>query len=460
VINRFGGDGIELAVSGGNLITGDYLGTDLTGNLDRGNHGCGLLINGVTNNAVGGTAVGARNVISGNDVAGVMLVGRARSNSLLGNYIGTNAAGNAALGNFSGVVISNAANNVIGGTTAAARNIISGNTFGSGVQLLGAGATGNRVQGNYIGTNAAGTVAVANSWGVDIRDGASNNTVGGTVAGAGNILSGNLGDGVLVIAGATGNQLQGNSIGTDSSGNVALANANDGVCIYSATNNLIGGTTTSAANVISGNRGDGVEITGGATGNKVQGNFIGSRRDGASPLPNGWHGIRVTGLASRNLIGGTLVDKGLGNTIAFNLGDGVFVESGTGNTILSNSIHSNAGLGIRLGPGANRRQSAPVLDRAASDVHTIWGKVFGTPGATLTIQFFASTAPDASGYGEGERWLGSLSVTIGASGVAYINFGFPYWPQFSAGEWISATATDSAGDTSEFSGCVRAASVI
>src|SRR5262249_17357419 len=146
----------------------------------------GVLIgNGVEGNTVGGTVSGAGNVISGNSGYGVSVGFSARLNLIAGNFIGTNSDGTGAVGNVSGGIPMHGIDHVIGGTTPLARNVISGNQ-NAGVEI-GSG-TGNLVQGNYIGTNVAGTAALANANGVLIASDASNNTLGGTTAGAGNLI--------------------------------------------------------------------------------------------------------------------------------------------------------------------------------------------------------------------------------------------------------------------------------
>ena len=156
------------------------------------------------------------------------------SNVVEGNYIGTDVTGRLALGNgYGGVTIqAGASKNIIGGTTAAARNLISGNT-GSGVHLLYSGTTGNVVEGNYIGTDVTGTVALGNNEGVAIYAGASGNLIGGTTPGAGNLISGNANYGVEISdSGTTSNLVQGNLIGTDGTGTRAVDNGNGGLAIF------------------------------------------------------------------------------------------------------------------------------------------------------------------------------------------------------------------------------------
>ena len=258
VINRFGGDGIYAFNAGGNVIVGNFIGTDATGERAVLNSANGVLIDGSSNNTIGGTAVGARNVISGNIGAGVSIDPGATNNVVLGNFIGTDATGERAVPNSAnGVLIDGSSNNTIGGTAVGARNVISGNT-GAGVSI-DPGATNNVVPGNFIGTDATGEQAVPNrAAGVLIGE-SSNNTIGGTAVGARNVISDNIGAGVSFGLGATNNVVQGNVI----SGNI-------GAGVYfglGATNNVVQG------NVTSGNIGGGVSGPG-AANNVVQGNLI------------------------------------------------------------------------------------------------------------------------------------------------------------------------------------------
>jgi hypothetical protein len=480
VISGNGGSGVEIASfdvlpASNNWVQGNYIGTTAAGTGALGN-GTGVsLIQQALNNTIGGTVAGAGNLIAGNSGAGVsmglnsiLVTGIPRGNLVQGNSIGTDVTGTVALHNSLGVLITAGTQNIIGGVEGA-RNVISGNS-NSGVRIVGSAASGNSVVGNFIGTTAAGNAALGNGTGVSIQD-AANNTVGGKVVTESNIISGNGGDGVdLIGSGATGNHVVGNFIGTNAAGTAALGNA-AGVLVNGAPNNAIGGLGGGDINVISGNRGSGVVLTGAmATGNQVQNNFIGTSLS-LGALGNGSHGVLVTALASNNSIGGMPVNAA--NTIAFNEGAGVFVESGTGNAILSNSIFSNAGLGIDLGPagvtpndfldadaGANGLQNAPVLNVAASDVQFISGKLHSKPNATFTLQFFASPSADPSGFGEGKLYIGFLTVMTDASGNATFNFSPFFFPAFAAGDWISATATDAANNTSEFSDSVQAGPIL
>ena len=318
------------------------------------------------------------------------------------------------------------------------------------------------VQGNFFGTNAAGVAAVGNTGnGVRITNGPSNTIVGGTTAAARNIISGNGGDGVNLEAPTSGNAVQGNFIGTDVTGTLDLGNSFNGVRI-TAQDNTIGGTTAAARNVISGNDENGLGINSGASGNVVQGNFIGTDVNGTAALGNSSAGVYVFG-ASNNAIGGIL--SGEPDTIAFNGAGGVVVNGGTGNGILSNSIFANIGLGIDLGDdgvtlndtgdgdsGSNNLQNFPVLTSLtiASGNTTIDGSLNSAANTTFRVEFFASETADPSGNGEGQTFLGSKDVTTDGSGNAAFTAVLPLLSP--AGQAvITATATDPNNNTSEFS---------
>lgn len=399
------GPGILLNGCDNNLIEGNYLGVGADGTTARPNFR-GVILTNSSNNVIGGTSAAARNVISGNAASGIDIAGS--SNVIQGNFIGTNAAGTAQVSQPGGVGISNpsSTNNVIGGTAAGAGNLISGHQFGissqgtgttiqgnligtditgtkkipnstRGIQAFGentliGGLTpgarnvisgnsdgvfvrgaGSKVQGNYIGTDITGTLALGNSGnGVTAGEGA---LIGGTVPEARNIISANgtFGNVVLGInnSGAAAT-VQGNYIGTDVTGTRSLGNVSNGIHI-SSNNNIIGGLIAGARNVISGNSA-GIVISGfsgGVVGNVIQGNFIGTDAAGTGPVPNIQQGIAISG-AVNNTIGGTQSEAA--NKIAYNGGAGISITNGTGIVIRRNSIFSNNGLGIDLGvSGAN-----------------------------------------------------------------------------------------------------------
>ena len=339
VINRFGGNGIMLMsrtgyASGGITIANNYLGTNATGTAAAGNKAHGILVQ-----CAGNTI--ANNVISGNGKAGVFLyTAKSNRNKVVGNLIGTNAAGTAAVPNVTnGVHFQSSHTNTIGGTTSAERNVISGNKQ-DGVVIAGSGAAGNTVLGNYIGTNGAGSAKLGNGlYGVEVSQ--YNNTIGGADPGARNVISGNAKSGVaLYQVSSYGNKVLGNYIGTDSTGTRDLGNAGRGVDFTTgAKNNLLGGTAAAARNVISGNDAGGVGVYNGSAFNLVQGNYIGVAASGSSALGNGGAGVSVSN-SGPNTIGGATA--GSGNVISANT-QGIALAAGTGPvTIQGNKIGTNA----------------------------------------------------------------------------------------------------------------------
>ncbi len=273
------------------------------------------------------------------------------NNIVVGNYVGTNVAGTADLGNVSnGIYIQGGANgNTIGGLTAAERNLISGNDD-DGLEIDS--SSNNVVLGNYIGTNAAGTASIGNDDdGIQIDNGSTNNIIGGTAVGARNLISGGLNNGIYVDGATTsGNTILGNYIGTTVTGLAALGNAGEGIAFVSSTNNnLVGGTTEAARNVIGANA-NGISFDTGTTNNTVSGNYIGVGADGTTNVGNGSDGVEFWGNADDNTIGG--VTTGAGNIIANSFARGIYISdsTATGNRFLRNTIYGNGGLGIDLTP--------------------------------------------------------------------------------------------------------------
>ncbi len=454
-----------------NIIQGNIIGLDINGTTDLGNGWDGVYIDGGDNNSIGGIAPGAGNLISGNGHDGIELDAGSTDNSILGNLIGTDSSGTVDLGNGDrGVELDDASNNMVGGTTPAARNLISGNDD-DGLAFVDSDTTGNIVQGNYIGTNISGTVAIGNSSdGVYAREGAGNNTVGGTANGAGNLISGNGDDGIDFDSNTTGMLIQGNKIGTDATGMAALANGEMGLVADGAADNTIGGTANGAGNLISGNSAHGISLRDSATtGNVMQGNLIGIAADGLTPLGNGRRGISIRYSADDNIVGGTTAAAG--NTIAYNTDEGVYVDSSnTGNSIRANSIFSNTKLGIDLNPvgvtsndsgdgdtGANNRQNFPVIISATtkSTATTITGTLNSTANLTFTLDFYGNTVCDSSGNGQGQFYLGSDTVVTDGSGD--VSFTSNLTTGASDNPILTATATDPNGNSSEFSACFTAA---
>lgn len=281
-IGGFDGAGIVIAGRGGDLIIGNEIGTDLTGATAAGN-GDGIDIDNVGGNVIGGLTAAARNVISGNSDVGLRINGPgAVGNVVEGNFIGTSAGGNAAVRNFQGVFINGAAHNLIGGTLLGSGNVISGNAS-AGVQIFNDAtifdghpqfnppgvAAGNVIQGNFIGTNAAGTAKLPNAQGIFIND-APLNQIGGTTPAAANVISGNRSIGVDILGDhATRNAILGNDIGTDRTRTLHLGN-NVGVYLYSSPGNVVDLTSDAGGNAIVFNPGGNVRVRSLSQGPQVE----------------------------------------------------------------------------------------------------------------------------------------------------------------------------------------------
>jgi CSLREA domain-containing protein len=373
-------------------------------------------------------------------------------NRIEGNFIGTDETGLAGSGNGAdGVRVLSHSGNVVGGTTAAARNIIAANG-GRGVFL--SLASGNTVQGNLIGVGADGVTALGNGGvGVESRF-ASNNLIGGSVAGAGNVIAANGLAGVqLYGSNSSNNQVQGNLIGTDASGRLAIGNMSDGITITSGAQNSVIGGAAGAGNVVGANGLAGIALLDGV-GTAISGNAIGSDMDGTVNLGNAMEGVLLEA-------GPATVS---GNRIAFNGGPGVGVIFGAqGDAILGNAIDANGGLGIDLDEdgvtpndpgdadvGSNGLQNFPDLDAIVAG--SVAGHLDSTPGATFRVELFANSDCDPSSHGEGGQFLASTMVTTDTGGLA--SFTVPVDLSDPAARTVTATATDSTGNTSEFSSCL------
>ncbi len=455
VISGNSSSSIEINTGNANVIQGNFIGTNAAGTAALSNSS-GVVIFQTTSidNVIGGTAPGAGNLISGHNGAGVSTNGN--GTLIQGNLIGTDVNGTSKIPNSTGVSTFGS-NIVVGGVTAGARNVISGNN-GDGVNMRGAGS---KLQGNYIGTDITGTLPLSNSTnGVSAADGA---LIGGTVPEARNIISGNSISNVVLGSFGPGATVQGNYIGTDVTGTRVVGPTSIGVNVGTS-NNVVGGVVAGARNVISGNN-TGIQLGSffsGIVGNVIQGNYIGLNASGTGQLPNTGSGIVIFD-AVNSTIGGTQSEAA--NKIAFNGGAGVSIAgTGQGNAIRGNSIFSNSGLGIDLGAngvtandgtdpdtGANNLQNFPVLTGvlSSSNSTTIQGSLKSLPNTTFQIDFYTNAALDPSGNGEGAQFFSTTSVNTNNNGDATINatlaVGLP------AGRVITATATDPNGNTSEFS---------
>ena len=289
--------------------------------------------------------------------------------------------------------------------------------------------------------------------GVEIFGGATGNTIGGSVAGEGNVVSGNTSNGVYITgSGTTANFVRGNYIGTNAAGTAAVANGIGVTISGSAGANTIGGTASTERNTISGNS---VGLLINADSNIVLGNFVGTNAAGAATVPNA-NGIYISGAS--NSIGG--IGAGQGNTIAFNSSLGIVLSLGSGNNFRGNSIHSNGGLGIDLGldgvtandagdgdSGANDLMNFPVISTTnyvnATRTLTVTGTLDTVSPDDDIVDVYAIDVMDLSGNGEGRQWLGSADPN-GAGAWTFTGTGVA---QFA---YLTVTATDTSGNTSEF----------
>lgn len=422
----------------------------------------GLGANGLV--VTGGGSVVAGLIVTGFSGAGIVLGGAGGSyveSCYVGLDPGTGDLAPTTAANGIGILIAAASDQTIGGPEGRG-NVIAGNR-GAGVLIASAtpgDSANDAVVGNWIGTDPAGTVGIGNGQDGIVFSGATDGRIGG------NVVAGNLWSGIVLKAGATGNRVEGNIIGLAPDGISTLGNRRDGVLVDAAPENTIGGRGD-LGNRISANGNSGIRARGDSTGLTVQGNWIGVDPTGLLRLGNQGDGVTLaTGGA---LIGGP--EAADGNTIAFNgqgtTGAGVqLVGTVRRNAILSNRIFGNAGLGINLGNGPTPYHSPPQAPPEQAVGPNDWanypslfiaftdgvmttanGSLRGMPGRDYTVQFFWTNSPDSSGFGEGERYLGQASVKTNTDGVAV--FALPF-DSDAVGGFLTATATDEDGNTSEF----------
>ena len=381
-----------------------------------------------------------------------------------GNYIGTDAAGTAALGNavgncgcdpqYAGISISGSPS---GTSQIAIRgNLVSGNGSPD-IDAANTGAAVITIQGNLVGTDASGTQRLSGG-GVSLLANVTNALIGGTTPATRNVVGA-----VFVGTGSTGTVISGNYVGTNSAGTVMWPDQHSGIGLAPGSGNtIVGGTATGAGNLIeSGSGFAAVVVSPTVAGTTIEGNLIGTDATGAhaisSTVATGT-GVSIQG--DDSTVGGAT--SGAANTIAFNGESGVTVTGGSGNVISRNEIFSNGGLGIDLGgdgvtlndsgdtdSGPNGLQNFPVLTSvAASGGHlTVAGTLDTANPHAAVVELFANPQPDpggdASGYGEGAVFLGTVTPAANGSFTATL-------PSVAPGTLITATATDAAGNTSEF----------
>jgi hypothetical protein len=429
--------------------------------------GAGTAVNGLTLGAgSGGSTIEGLDITNfqanASFIGGVGILVQSNGNTIVGNFVGVNPAGTAQLPNGGdGIRIVDASNNQIGGTNPADRNLASGNIL-DGIHVEGTlttPATGNLIQGNFVGVAADGksrvgvrTAPVPNAaalgtdagnflFGIEISGG-NNNTVGGTGAGTRNVVGFN-GAGIEVDNGGQSNLIQGNFSGVGADGVTPVKNLLHGIVLRSSNGfnvplgpaqpnepgvsfNLIGGTVAGAGNLVEFNGTGGIAIFGNPVSASGQPN-IGNSIEGDSIFQNGRNNPSV------------LLGIDLTNQFKFPPDDGV-------------TPNDSQGHGAPNDP--NNFQNFPVLTAAMPDngKTDISGLLRSSPNSAFRIEFFANDADPAGGISEGQQFLGFVNVTTDANGNAMV--GTALNVPVAIGRTVTATATDAVGNTSEFSAAI------
>jgi trimeric autotransporter adhesin len=451
VIAGNGGNGLRVSNSNNTTIQGNFFGLGADNKTAVGNQLNGVVVEGSSANTVMGGPIPLGNVVAANAQNGILVQGTASKFVSYNTFCGLAAFQTYPnLGNgWDGMKITSTGGNILLRTNVITEN---GN---DGIEISG-DARGVRVAGNLIGLDTNGNAAMGNkNNGIEVNGNAHDIVIGGPQETFNiiphNAISANGGNGVAIGGNAHDIQMSFNFIGTDLVGMNAIGNARAGVYVGPGTHAIaIGSTDPSLFSVISGNLGDGVEMRG-TRGNTVVGCLIGTDVLGLAPLPNGGDGICISD-SSNNVIGstGSLNSNNSGvpaNLIAFNGGNGVAITSGSGNVIRGNSIYGNALLGIDLGAAGNLNPATPVLTSVS--MLPLGMQVSGTltskANTSYTIEFFASNGNDSAGRFS----LGFLTVRTNTSGVATFTYDAPLPPH--GAHFMTATATDLKGNTSEFS---------
>jgi hypothetical protein len=492
-----------------NIIKGNYIGVDVTGNVAMPN-ARGIYIRLESNdNIIGGTTPNSKNIISGNTLDGIT-ISSAENNQIIGNYVGLNATGTVAIPNDYGIYIEGS-NNSIGGNEPGTRNIISGNSVG--VLLSSSSSTGCSIKGNYIGLNALGNAALPNDTGVFLNPSATNIIIGGPDISDRNIISGNFdkgivvsgtshtvqnnyiglnpaGDGVIknnnyglqfngvvtstmvsenVISGngtvsstgrnvyfgfADGASFFSNIVGTLPDGITGVSNPGPGIVMFNSNNNIIGGDSEVKGNIIAGNSSRGINLVLACINNIIDNNKIGVGSDGTTIIGNGISGIEIGG----DIVGGTI-----SNNIIANSSRGVYLNPSSGIAtqirISQNSIYNNSILGIDLGgttvndvddpdTGVNNLQNTPEV----SSINYLGGEAieitYAVPSSITNSAYPLLIEFFGASAGQGKFFIDSDSYTVPGPKTVTINLPVGY--DEADYNNIVGTATDANGNTSEF----------
>lgn len=425
VISANGAHGVGIGFSSDNIVVGNLIGVEANGQSGLGNLSSGVGIYGhAQGNQIGGTSAAERNIISGNQWGGIDIWDtQAVSNVITGNYIGTDVTGSTGIGNEgAGIGIWAARFNRVGGIQDNERNVISGNG-GDGVSIWNTDTVSNTVSGNYIGLDASGSSALGNGdSGVELGSGAAYNRIGGAMPGEQNTIAGNVSHGISIWGpDADHNEIVGNLIGLASDGSTALPNTVHGIVVSDAADNRIGGSVAGERNVVSGNGEHGIQIWGSdATSNNVIGNYVGLDATGTISIGNGLAGIVIGGGAQQNRIGGTL--PGERNIVSGNAEHGVGIwDVGTDhNRVIANFIGTDVTGKSSIGNGgsglviSNRAQFNTVGGEAMEEGNVI----SGNGGHGVGVWDEGTTHNTVSGNLIGVDFLGTDVVRNGASGIS------------------------------------------
>ena len=332
--NRISGnttDGVRFEAGASGALLGNTIGLGIDGTAMP-NGGSGVSLDSAGSVVIGGPSIDDRNVISGNAAVGILVAGDSAGTVIEGNWIGLSADGDAGVGNGgAGIRVTGAnANARIGGTAAGAGNVISGNA-GHGIEIAG-GASANEILANVIGLDAIGAIAVGNAKaGVAVLDAAASTAIGRV--GYGNVISGNAEEGVYIASTAETTAITGNTIGLTFDGDLPVGNGKDGVFVDGAAG------TTITANIISGNAGDGIGVEGaGAVGAEISGNIVGLNAAGDAAVGNKGVGIAVVDVPSILIGGGSSIER---NVVSGNGSHGIVVTSTLADGAANSRISSN-----------------------------------------------------------------------------------------------------------------------
>ena len=426
LISGNGGNGINISDPrvANTTITGNFIGTDITGTAAKGNKGFGIMVYDSPNNRIGGSGPDERNVISGNSGYGIEVIGSGSAgNSISGNYIGVDASGTKALSN---------GNTAVGLEIGANASLVQGNvivsTSRNDIVINDWGSSYNTVAGNLLGTDASGKALLGSAeFAIGVGGGAAFNRIGGVTPADRNVIA----QGGISFGrqGGPGNLVIGNFIGTDISGSMTLAKRGSGIGLSDGSNRpFIGGTTAGERNVISGNPYGGIRVGLAADYTFIGRNYVGTDASGQAALGNGWSGGIEISQGTHIIVQGNLIAHHKGTSSA-----GITVSGSVGNTLRQNLIFDNQSGGIILKDGGNAGVSPPIITSVGTT------RVSGTACRGCTVEVFSDKKDQAQFY-EGS------AVADRTSGAFEFTTRIPL-----AGANVTATATDASGTTSALS---------